>query len=689
MECISFNGRGIMINISNNLTDLFKNSSVIKADVGCTIEYNMNSMIEGIAATTTSTDAQYIAGVTVGPTGETLRLNPFKKLFPVDSIIRPFRPTSGGVKYFITLDADTTLNSFESYRSVKYSNTKPRVYYPGVSTFYKYWVTPKDVNADVTVTYKQASSPVTGNKHALANKIVVKFDKYHALPTQYRITVTPETGSAITTTYTAPPSTGLVNHYWNGTNWSTTTLSEPVTYSTPQSIKSIRLEATNPGGGKVIGVIEVSARWIKDLSSDIEVITISKESSSSSSDIIPIGYVTANSINLSVSKYDKTALQIQPYNRYSSSLDSSLIYAVKNAELKPYFKIYHSNAVTVTGSYDKVPQGTYYINDWSISEYGDWSITALDGAKYLMDTFVPDIFCENYPVTAIFRRLLDSVGFTDYNFNLVESAGKVVDTSIPQINYWWSDNSKTVWECIQELCRDIQMNAVFDDFGVLQFSSREYIYGQSSASWTFYSEPSGSILPNIVSFSQKEVVSANQVKIRWRTPVSSQYIGNSTALWQSPDLYLSAGGLKNTISSTTTLSQMNDTTTNPNPNAFIIETEKIDAYTQDKSLYNFSGYLLVDSEIFEFDAIQYQYTPKGGGAQVLVWIESDLDINKYRYLSEPGYADQNNPVETSYFRPTGRYRIKSRAALGTTAATHTATAVETAGSWMGRTVTWR
>jgi hypothetical protein len=111
-------------------------------------------------------------------------------------------------------------------------------------------------------------------------------------------------------------------------------LSEPVTYSTPQSIKSIRLEATNPGGGKVIGVIEVSARWIKDLSSDIEVITISKESSSSSSDIIPIGYVTANSINLNVSKYDKTTLQIQPYNRYSSSFDSSLIYAVKNAELK-------------------------------------------------------------------------------------------------------------------------------------------------------------------------------------------------------------------------------------------------------------------------------------------------------------------------------------------------------------------
>ena len=669
-----------------NLENVFYNNTTVRTDIGCTIEYNMNSMIDGIAASTTATDANYISGIT-SAAGTTIRLNPFKKLFPVDSVIKPFRPSGPGIKYFIALPSDTT--AFSAFRTLQYPSTQPRVYYPGITTTYKYWVAPKNAAADLTVTYKQASSPVTGNKNAVANKIIVKFDKYNQLPTTYTITITKSDNSTQVLGPTSTPASGLVTLYYGGSSWSATAPTEPITYATPQAIKSIRVQATNPGSGKVIAIIEVSARWIKDISSDIVSLDINKESSSNPSDILPVGIVTANSIDLNLSKYNQTALQALPYNRLSESFDTDKTYMFKYAELKPYIKVFHSNGAITSGSdnYDRVEQGVYYVDNWSISEYGDVRVVALDGAKYLMETFCPDILCEDYPVTAILRRLLDSIGFTDYNFNL-----KSPDTSIPLINYWWTEDNQTVWEAIQVLCRDIQMNAFFDDEGILQFYSRDYIYDSArSSTWSFYNEVEGSALPNIISFSQDEVASGNQVKVIWKTPLKSNYVQSSGPLWESPTTFLSAGGLKYPIAQATTVADLNNLTNATTYPGLQIETKTVDNYSQYQSIFNFNGHLLIDSEIFEFDALQYQYVAKEDSSStptwIPVWIESQSDVSKYRYLSKPGFQDPTKP-ETAYFKPTNRVRVKSRAALGTTAAFHSATSSDSLSEWTGRTITW-
>jgi hypothetical protein len=73
------------------LENVFYNNTSVTTNIGCTIEYNMNSMIDGVAAITTSTDADYIAGVDTAA-GTVLKANPYKKLFPIDSVIKPFRP---------------------------------------------------------------------------------------------------------------------------------------------------------------------------------------------------------------------------------------------------------------------------------------------------------------------------------------------------------------------------------------------------------------------------------------------------------------------------------------------------------------------------------------------------------------------------------------------------------------------
>lgn len=652
--------------------NIFKQNTTVRVEPGCTIEYNMNSMIPGLTATYSgSLETYYLKD----PTG---RVNVFKKLFPIDSIVKPNRPDGSGIKYYILSSTDTPADSFSSYRALSYPTTQPRIYYPGVTTSYKYWITPVNQNVDLTVTYKQPTS-TGGNKHALCNKIVVKFEKYHALPSNYTITIVRETGSNIVIgPVTSVPADGVITHYYNGTNFNATT--EPVSYSAPISIKSINLTATNPGGGKYLGVIEVSARWIRDISDDIVSLDLNKESSSDTEDIVPVGFITANYLDLSLTKYNQSELLYEYYSKESTSFNANKIYLVKGAELKPYFKIKHSGATYVSGQYDIVKQGIFYIDTFSKSQYGDATINALDGAKNLMEITMPDLLCEDFPVTAIIRRILDSVGFTNYNFNLHATN----ETSIPQIPFWWSDDRDTVWQALQELCRDIQMNAVFDESGVLQFYSRDYLYSKSTIDWQFYHSAEGSILPNIISLEDKAIVGANQVKVLWQAPITSDIIGNSDTLWESGPSYLTAGGLKYAITAAATVSDLN----NLSNNGLVVDTKTVDEFNVQQTAYNFSGYLMIDSEIIEYDAIQYQYTPKDAAADAsptLFWAESSADVNKYRYLSKAGFRDVNKP-ETAYFRPTGRYRVKARGALGTKAEIHNATGSELTNKWTGRKV---
>ena len=152
-----------MISGSENLKTLLKNSTNIKIGSGCYIEYNMNTMLDGVSASNNISDTTYTSQITdaigqlVWPSS---RPNPYKKLFPVDSIIKPFRPLKSGIKYFILErpvvnggPTEIQKNTFSNYRSVSYPEAQPRIYYPGESTYYKYWVTPQNTGVNITINY--------------------------------------------------------------------------------------------------------------------------------------------------------------------------------------------------------------------------------------------------------------------------------------------------------------------------------------------------------------------------------------------------------------------------------------------------------------------------------------------------------------------------------------------------------
>jgi len=629
-------------NIEQIKTVVDQNTSVTYGS-SLVFEYNMNSMVDGITVT----------GPTITKTDSSgASYTPFKKLFPVDSIIKPFRPLGAGLKYAISGDVDS---SWKDPRSLNYTPNF-RIYYPGADTYYKYYVSNKDEGLNVEVTYL---NPI------LTNKIVAKFELSHCTPATWTIygdgaVLSTGTSSDIVpfvTGSTKNYDAGTVTIYYNGTSWVKT---EPTTVYAPVSLMSTKI-TTGAVSGKYIGLIELSPKWYVDVTDHMVSFDISKESSTSSEDLMPVGKISANSISVSLVSYEANR-KIVSFDK-TMTFDPSKIYLYKKAEIKPYIKIYHSGGSLSDskGSYDSLLQGVFYADVWSFTEYGDISLEGLDGAKILQETVATNLLCENFSATAIIRRLLDSIGFTNYNINI-----KDTDSSIITPTYWWTDSNKTVWDCLQELCRDTQMTAVFAYNNVLQFYSREWIFDSTRAAhWNFRSEASGSNLSNILSFQKNDLSSANRVKVFWGSVLTSNYIQSAQAPWVSDTYFLSAFTLNQNLLENHTAGQY-----------MHLEPCVVNEEEAGTTAYNYAGYLAIGSEIIEFDAVNFNYKDLNG-VQQSADLTSKTDNNKYLGISEQGTL-----------KPSGKYRIKTRGAFKTPVLNHYIDAQDLVNSWSGYEVAW-
>jgi len=630
-----------MISASNQLKTVLEQDTTLVINSGCTLEYNINSLVDNITLSGAQINRLDAAGNAY---------QPFKKLFPIDSIIKPVRPNEAGIKYAII--GDVSANSYRNPKSTTYP-LDYRVYYPGAETAYKYYLSDKGVGLDVTATYPKA---------ILTNKIVARFELSHSTPqtwTIYAGGVSIATGSASSIVSFGNNNAGTLSIYWNGTAWSTT---EPSTPATPVSITTLRI-TTGGVANQYTGLIELSPRWVVDISDRVVDITVNKDASSSSDDILPVGYVSANSLNMSMVSYEDSR-QVVSFDK-TMTFDSTKTYMYKRVEIAPYFKIYHA-AGTLSdsgGSYEKIKQGLFYLDTWSIGEFGDITLNALDGAKILQETIAPSLVCEGYSTPAIIRTLLDSVGFTNYNFNMTGT-----ESSLFSPRFWWTDDGRTVWESIQQLCRDSQMVALFDENNILQFYTRENIFNYSqSLDWSFRYSANGNNLPNIMSLDKQDLASANQVKVLWNSVTTNEYVGNAQPLWKSAKSYMGALSLEQPLLSTAGAGSY-----------IALKAVVTNEYQQKQILGEYAGYLAIGSEIIEYDAIQYDYVDLNGSRQ-FVDVTSQSDAYKWLGLAQPGSAN---------YQPNGKYRIKSRGAFNTPVQNHYGTAQEIINSWTGYDVEW-
>lgn len=642
-----------MLSVSADVLNQIKKSNSITMSTGLWAEYNMNDLISGITVTNLGGETATLkdsAGV---------EYKPFLKLFPLSSVISPKRPSSAGIKYFIS---NPSSNSGITYNALLPYNTlikEPyRLYYAGSKNKYQFWVTPKSSgtslsNCKLTVSYPSAKSAVT-------NKIAIKFetsygtrtllsdngtskvwsDMTYVKPVTWTVKITK--GSTTTTILTNGPveSNGVVNIYWDGTSWSTTEWSGSP--AAPVDIDSVIVEINSINvSNTYLGVIEISARYVKDISQHVMSFSTQKKASDSSAGVTPVGNVTANSLNANLFFEDRSGIT---YDK-TFSFDKTKTYFYNNVLLKPYYNVTKSD-----GSIEKIKQGYFYMDSWSVDEFGQVDIQALDQALILQKIIAPDILIKDAPSPAIIKRLLDGIGFTNYNFNLSPDG---TDKSAITPYYWYTDDTKTVWECIQDLCKDTQMVATFDEDNVLQFYTREWIYNKNkSKSFTFRYSPliSNSVVSeeaNIISMSKEDLPSVEGVKIFYRPQMSSSYNAGADLLWQSPLYSLGAGALTQDLPSSSVAGS----------SMWINLITTMDGL--DLRALNKTGYLVLNDEVIEYDAIRYIYTDLAGAEQKQ-WIESDVDLQKYQALGK-----------VNSFKPTGEYRIKTRGAFGTPVSSHT------------------
>jgi hypothetical protein len=676
-----------MISVNQKVTDAFNKSYSVNANIGALIDINCNTLINFNDDDLTGNAYQVIANK-----------EPFKKLFPLDTIVKSFRPVNSGIKYAISGDIPT--NSWTSPKDTNYlpklsngTEITYRTYYPSKDVYYKYFITPLNQNASVSIRYYNASAPVgETNKRVPCNKIVFKFETGHATPTSWSILIngTDVTGSLVKTV----PASGVVEIYYNGTSWSRN--KSDLNTNASVSVSTLGMTAVNPGG--YIGVIELAPHWVRDLTNNLVSMSITKESSSSSEDILPVGSLTANSLDLSLNGYNQEGMIFKTYSKQSSEeIDTDYLYFSKHAEVDAFFKLYDSSGDNedTAGKYFKIPQGTFIVDNWSFSEHGEASLFALDYAKVLQETICPDIVCDGYSAVAIIRRILDSIGFTNYNFNYTSD-----DKSIITPDYWWSDSTQTAWSLLQEICRDTQMSASVDENNVLQFYSRDYMFNKDRAiSWTFRDKPEVSgELPNIISMDLKELPSVNQVRVLYSSAYITTYEQSAKELLSVDNTSLISASLQSNLDlvDNTTKSSWTDSqkwiTLRP---VYVIQSQ----LSNMNVISEFSGYLLLNSEIIEYDAIEYEYVTAvndvvdgqsyTAGAKVKVAITGPNDIAKYRGRARTA-ADQNSNSVITTFNPTHRYRIKTRGAFGTKPGKHTANLNYDKNGWKGyANVTWK
>ena len=152
-------------------------------------------------------------------------------------------------------------------------------------------------------------------------------------------------------------------------------------------------------------------------------------------------------------------------------------------------------------------------------------------------------------------------------------------------------------------------------------------------------------------------------------------------MFVAPVSYLAAGALISPITKTSPIEGQ----------AIEVQIDQITEFNNIQSPFSYQGYVVINSEIIEYDAIEYKLVLKDNASNPVqyVWIESEADVSKYRNIARARQFDGSTGSLDSTFAPSNKLRVKKRGALGTTISSHELTAkVFEGGKWKAYKATW-
>lgn len=553
-------------------------------------------------------------------------------MYPIDTIIDPIRPTAGLLK----------ARAGEGAVVQGYSDTVRgyRTYTADPDSKYKYWTGPAQAN-DTPYTGGGWTLPEPVRPHivyeanVLTNKIYIAIEDSWAGPEKWDIQITTNgtTWTTVASDLNLNSKGQLLLYLQDDNSWTTTE-----NRANGMQLRGLKLVVKSMDRhNSWFNLIELGCRLEKDLSDRLMDYDIKNELGDTDF-ITPLGTISSNTGSITLSNIDGIFNNDNADSPYKGIIDANVKFTV-------------DFAIDVTdwggSGMEYIRQATMYSEAWSGGEESV-SIPLKDASKFLQEVKPLPELMQDVTIGMAIWRMLDSIGFIDYQYT------RSAEVASNQIQFFWTDDQKTVWDNIQELCRVTQSAAYFDEHGILQIKSRDSAFDKSKpVTWTFDYAQNGSKMPDIVDLTVGSAFEANKVTVKYqKTNLAQDAQGRpiSEIVWQPDDtIVLRSSNLTTAILKTDM--------------RFWIDKKDIDTWP-------YEGMVNMRGELIKYKGKGYRYYKKGG--TYTGNIDNDT-IFKVIYTSDEKLQIDNelsNPEHSwrNYF--TGYMRCEERGYDSTTAQDH-------------------
>jgi hypothetical protein len=576
--------------------------------------------------------------------------------YPTESAFKSLRP--GESLTYLSLPSDDKIVNKDSITKV----TKPvsfAVKNPD-NYIYKHGLGPSiqilNAKTDIFKYYisseKKQEIQAQYNNYMSINKIVIKHLNTYTTPISGSVilyTGPNRTQTKIQLTSSSFNSNGCTVLYYDGTNWSTIPWTSPPQLSSSatfqnvvSNVRGIGFISTNTPSSNPFGdgttyfvnsarshIIEISPRLEIDLSQYLISYNVKKELTSGQTSGFPFSYINSNSGNIEFSN-----IPVYSGNNAFSVFENSATSGTFTNLLRQGIKFtgFLSPASFQKDFNENIPQFVMYSNGWQVNDIDTVSVDLFDFTKNVLQTQIsPTILIKESNLFYIITSMLAASGISDYDYDDLKN----VCSTCGDTTLFYADETKTVFENLQDLFIVHQIGGYVDEYGILRFRNLGEIYNQIlSASFaptavitdSLYTLTSNSAsptyIPNIIPNSYKENINEKigVIQLRYEKPTMSYSInhnfndGSYKYTLNSPQAYKEIEGKAvgmNYLDDNLTISQ----------NYFYISPNNI--VNGNRSIgENYSGIGFIGNEIVSFNGFESTFYPQDDSINV------DMQISK-------------------------------------------------------------
>lgn len=554
---------------------------------------------------------------------------------------------------------------------------------------------------------KENSIQAQYNTYLSINKIVLKY--VNTITKINSGSIILYTGSGNATTKIALPSasfndSGLTVLYYNGASWSTSSWTAPPQLSSSGTLQNVvnqvrgisfvatsvsnnsNLRTKNITGDdkSKMHIVELSPRLELDLSPILEDFSFKSDLTSTNNNGFPLSYSNSNSgtVNLSnipVYQTDTIGATIFENQSTKSTFNNLMRQGVR-------FLGFLESPSFQPDLTERIPSFYMYSHSWHVNDIDKVSVELYDITKIYHGMESPHFACERSNLFSIITTLLNTVGFSDYDYDQLYYVCRS-STSTPS---FWYDETKTVMENLQELLISHQISASIDEYGMLRFkslynilqelNSSEFVpeFSVTDVKRTGFGSSSLTYIPNIIpdSFSESVGEKVGKIQIKYKTPKdfdstdidkkNSQHSAGQSWFLNSesyPQVWKEENNaslpnfpLSKSLSAVDNFLSFDPNITFSNPR---------------RSIGQYTGELMIGSEIVSYSGMEYVFYPVGLSSVYLTKIISDeTDIARVIEEVKDIYTASGMPLTQVEYHPTGRLVGLQRGRYGTTPAYH-------------------